>query len=99
YTVIMMDPLKVAAIYDANSRNELPEEFEVKEQFQDLGFDKEEHQFEKDLTGVIELPDDKPRKRRYRHKKRGDGPQKGRKGGQSRNRKPGSRRNRGPKPQ
>src|SRR5690606_927674 len=95
YTVIMMDPVAVANIYEANKRSELPDEFEVKEQFQDLTFDQEEHQFEKDLTGVIELPDEKPGKRKYRNKNRKGGNKKGRKGGSKR--RSGPRKDRGSK--
>lgn len=78
YSVITLDPVTVQEIFEANKRKEYPERFEEKKFYKETVSEEPEHQFEKDLTGVIELPDEKPRKRKSRGKKR----RKGKKGGQ-----------------
>ncbi|MBY5956825.1 hypothetical protein KUV50_01670 [Membranicola marinus] len=88
YNVIMLDPITVQSIYEANKRKEYPDEFEEKKYFKETTVEEPEHQFEKDLTGVIELPDEKPRKRRSRGNRKGSKP-KGRRSKSKRNRNSG----------
>lgn len=69
YQMIALDPVRAQEIYEANQRNEFPEEFE-EQRHKESGEETVEYQFEKDLTGIIELPEEKKSGKKGGHKKR-----------------------------
>lgn len=92
YHILTLDPISVSNIYEANRKNEFPDEFvEKKQRYKELVTEEEEHQFEKDLTGVIELPDEKSSSRKSRGKKRKGSRRKGNPKSNDSNRNKGNR--------
>ncbi|WP_236979031.1 PSP1 domain-containing protein [Membranihabitans maritimus] len=77
-TILALDPQTVKKILQANRNNELPDQFEEK-QFVDFSEQNIEVGFEENLTGIIELPEEKKQKKKRRgnrSNKRNKGPRK-----------------------
>lgn len=90
FQVIMMDPVRVQEIYEANKKGEIPDDFGEKSLDTFSSGEEEELEFEEDLTGIIELPPEvkQPSRKRRRSKGRKS---RGRRSGSARNRSSGRR--------
>lgn len=98
YNILTLDPVAVAEIYEANKRNEFPDKFVEKQQLKGLAIEEEEHQFESDLTGIIDLPDEKFQKSKSRRNNKRGTKNKGSRGSSGRRKGGGSNKNRSSKP-